>query len=119
MGQPVAEQNRVELVGLAVDVEISAREVGVEQRGAETGHKSKQLLDISVLGASKGERIEPGSGEKGLRVDAAAMGRIEDERHLKALRPRHGEGWRQLGLDRFNLAWAHSCSCRQVRPDAA
>ena len=35
MGQPVAEQNRIELVRLAVDVEISAREMGVEQRRAE------------------------------------------------------------------------------------
>ena len=51
MGQPVAEQSRIELVGLAVDVEISAREMGVEQGGAERGDEAEQLLDIGVLGA--------------------------------------------------------------------
>ena len=35
MGQPIAEQNRIKLVGLAVDVEISPREMGIEQRRAE------------------------------------------------------------------------------------
>ena len=110
MGQPVAEQNRIELVGLAVDVEISAREMGVEQGGAEPGDEGEQLLDIGVLGAPERQRIEPGSGEKGLGIDAAAMGRIEDERHLKARRPRHREGRRKLGFDRFNLARAHGPS---------
>ena len=67
MGQPVAEQNRIELVGLAVDVEIGAREMGMEQRGAERGHEAEQLLDIGVLGAPERQRIEPGSGQKGPR----------------------------------------------------
>ena len=59
MGQPIAEQNRIELVRLAVDVEIGPREMGIEQGGAEPGHEGEQLLHIGILGAAERERLEP------------------------------------------------------------
>ncbi len=94
MRQPVAEQNRIELIGLAIDVEEGAREVGIEKGRAESGHEGEQLLDIGVLRAPERERIKPGGGKKGFRIDAAAMGRVEDEREFEALGPRHGKGRR-------------------------
>jgi hypothetical protein len=48
--------------------------MGVEEGRAERGDEAEQLLDIGVLRAPKRQRIEPGGGKKGLRVDAAAMG---------------------------------------------
>ena len=107
MGQPVAEQNRIKLVRLAVYVEESAGEMGIKEGRAERGHEGEQLLDIGVFRAPERERIEPGRGEKGFRIDAAAMGRVEDQRHFQRLGPRHRKGRRQLGFDRFNLFWAH------------
>ena len=108
--EPIAEQNRIELIRLAVDVEIGAREMGIEERGAEFGDEGEQLLDIGILGAPKRQRIEPGGGQEGGGINAAAMGRVEDERHFEARRPRHREGRRKLGLDRFSLVWAHGQS---------
>src|SRR3990170_342063 len=107
MRQPIAEQNRIKLVGLAVDVEISAREMGIEEGRAELGHEGEQLLDIGVLGAPESKGVEPGGGEKGPRIDAAAMWRVEDERHLQRFRPRHREGWRKVSRDRLSLMWTH------------
>jgi hypothetical protein len=64
MGQPIAEKDRVELVWLAVDVEIGAREMGMEQGSAKGGHEAEQLLDIGILRTPECERIQPGSGQK-------------------------------------------------------
>ena len=105
MGEAVAEQRRIELVGLAVDVEISAREMGIEQGGAHVGHEAEQLLHIGVLGAPQRQGIEPRGREKGAWIDPAAMGRVEKEGRRQRGRPGHLEGWRKLGLDRLRLAW--------------
>ena len=51
MGEAIVEERRIELVGLAVDVEISAREMGIEQRRTHLGNEAEQLLHIGVLGA--------------------------------------------------------------------
>ena len=51
MRQPLAEQDRIELVGLAIDVEIGPREMGIEQGRAQIGHEAEKLLDIGILRA--------------------------------------------------------------------
>ncbi len=69
----VGEHIRIELVGLAVDIEISAREAGRQQRGAEAGSGGEELVDKTVLRAPKGARIEPRCGEEIHRIFGAAM----------------------------------------------
>jgi hypothetical protein len=77
--QRPVEHARIELVGLAVDVEIGAREMGEKQRRTEFRRIGEKLVDIVVCGAADGERIEVALGEKFGRVEAAAVRRIEDE----------------------------------------
>ena len=62
--QIVGEHRRVELVGLSVDVDISAREPGREKGGAETRCGRKKFVDKAVLGAPQGQRVEPRGGEE-------------------------------------------------------
>ena len=49
--QPAVEHARVELIGLAVDVDIAAREVRPHQRIAARHHARDQFVDEAVLGA--------------------------------------------------------------------
>jgi hypothetical protein len=103
MGQPIAEQNGIEFVRLTVDVEISAREMRMEKRGAKPGHESEKLLDIGVFRAPQSPGIEPRGGEERARIDAAAMWRVEDERDFQLLGEGHREGRRKLTLDSLGL----------------
>src|ERR1700726_667121 len=56
--QGVAEHRRVELESFPVDVEISPRKTGREQRGAELWGGGEQLVDKAVFGLPQGQRIE-------------------------------------------------------------
>src|SRR4029077_7300706 len=107
MRQAIADQRRVELVGLAVDVEIGAREMGVEQGAAERAHKAEQLLDIGVLRAPQRQRVELGARQEGAWIDAAAMWGVEHQGSGKLGRLRHLKGGRKLLLDRLSLVSAH------------
>jgi hypothetical protein len=91
MGETVAEQNRIELVGLAVHVEIGPREMGIKQRGPKLCDEGEELLDIGILRTPERAWIEPRGGQKRLRIDAATMRRVENEWNFQALRPRYGE----------------------------
>ncbi len=53
-GKSPVEHPRVELVGLAVDVDKAAREMRPHQRIAVLDHAGDQLADEAVLGAAQG-----------------------------------------------------------------
>ena len=78
--QGVGEHRRVELVGFPVDVEISPRKAGREQRGAELRGGGEQLVDKAVFGLPQGQRVEPRRRDEIRRIFGPAMGRGEDER---------------------------------------
>ena len=92
VGQGVCEHHRIELIGLAVDVEIGARKVGAHQRHAIADHAGEHLVDIAVFGAAQGVRVELGAGNEFRRIEAPAMGRIEHHRRAQGLRIENLEG---------------------------
>ena len=79
-GQAALEHARIELVGLAVDVHVAAREMRPHQRVAALHHAEGELVDEGILGAAQGREIEPGRREESARIDAAAVRRIEHDR---------------------------------------
>ena len=85
--QPAGEQLGIELVGLAIDVEIGAREACRDQRRAERHDRLEQLVDVAILGLAQGVRIEPGGLQEGLGVDAARMRRAEHDRRQLLVGP--------------------------------
>jgi len=58
-GQAAVEHARIELVGLAVDVDIAAREMRPHQRIAALNDAESKLVHKTVLGAAKGRQVEP------------------------------------------------------------
>jgi hypothetical protein len=89
--QGIREHRRVELVSFPVDVEISPRKTGREQRGTELRGGSEQLVDKAVLGLPQGQRIEPRRRDEIRRIFGAAMRRGEDERQPARSRLVHVE----------------------------
>ena len=79
-GQPALEHARIELVGLAVDVDIAAREMRPHQRIAALDHAGDQFVDEAVLGAAQRREIEPRHRQEVARIDRAAVRRIEQHR---------------------------------------
>ena len=77
--QPAVEHARVEFVRLAVDIDIAAREVRPHQRMATPDHAGDQLVDEGVLGTAQGRQIKPRRQQEFARIDAAAMGRVEQD----------------------------------------
>jgi hypothetical protein len=49
MGQAAADQRRIELIRLAVHVEIGAGEMRKKERRAELHDKGEELVDIGIL----------------------------------------------------------------------
>jgi len=90
--QPAGEHPGVELVGLAVDVEIGAREVRPHQRRSLRHDAGEQPVDEGVLGAADGVGVEPRGGEEAARIAAAGVRRVEDERRPLGGRLQHLEG---------------------------
>ena len=78
--QPAVEHARVEFVGLAIDVDIAAREMRPHHRMTAPDHAFDQFADKTVLGAAQRLQIEPRRLEEGFGIDAPAMWRIEQER---------------------------------------
>ncbi len=91
VGQRPVEHLRIELVGLAVDVEKGAGKVRAQHRRPERDAGQEQVIDESVLGPAQGQWIEPRGGEKGRGVVRARMGRIEHQRRAEARRFDHLE----------------------------
>ncbi len=60
--QGVGEHRRVQLIGLAVHIDVGARIPGQQQAAAMGGRRLQQVVDQGVLGAAHGVKAEPGRG---------------------------------------------------------
>ena len=67
--QAAVEHARIELVGLAVDVDIAAREVRPHHRMAAAQHAEDQLVDEGILRPAQRRHVEPRGGQEFPRVD--------------------------------------------------
>ena len=85
-GQGALEHRGIELEGLAVDVEIGARELRRHQGAAQGRGARDQLVDEGVLGTADRHGVEPAHGEERRVVEAAAVGRGNDHRQALAYR---------------------------------
>ncbi len=124
-GQAAIEHARVELVGLAVDVDIAAREMRTHQRVSAFHHAQKQLVDERILGAPQRREIEPRGDQKVGGIDPPTMRRIENDRAAPFFRLENFEGrielifWRVHsggGLRRALYAVLASNSCISYYP---
>ena len=71
--QILPEHARIELIGLAIHIEIGAREMRMQQRRAEIGGKGEEFVDVAVFRFAQCVGIEAGSGEEILRIGTAAV----------------------------------------------
>ena len=78
--QGVGEHARIELVGLAVDVDVGAREAGRQQRGAEARAGPEEFVDKAVFGPPQSHRVKPRGAQEISRILGTAMRRGEDKR---------------------------------------
>ena len=78
--QRVREHRRIEFPGLAVDVEVGARETGRDQGRPEIGRGGKDRVDETVLGAPQGQGVETRAGEEIVAIRGPAMRRGDDKR---------------------------------------
>ena len=78
--QPAVEHPRIELVGLAVDVDIGAREMHPHGRKAAIAQPLDQFVHEQILGAAQRGEVDPRGVKEFGRIDRAGMGRVEDDR---------------------------------------
>ena len=118
--QSVGEHAGIELIGLAVDVDIGAREASRQQRGAEARTGREELIDKAVFGPPQRYRVEPRGGKEIGRILGTAMRRRENER--KAARDRQlqieniglGCGLRELAVHAVSLVRARHAVTSQT-----
>ena len=79
MGPGLAEQQRVDLLLVAVGIDIAAREQGRQQRSAMSRRRREQLIDEGILGAP--HHLDRRGEIEVWRIDAAAVRGIEHDRH--------------------------------------
>ncbi len=77
--QHAVEHARIELIWLAVDVDIGAGKIGEQQRRSENTRRGKQLVDVMIFRAADGDALQAGLGDKIGGIDAATMGRAVDK----------------------------------------
>ncbi len=79
-GQAAVEHARIELVGLAVDVNEAAREMGAHQRIAALDDAGDQIVDEAIFGTAQACPVPAAKCEELARIGRAAMGGIEQDR---------------------------------------
>src|SRR5262249_27953845 len=78
--QPAVEHARIEFVGLAVDVHVTARKVRPHQRVAPPHNAEAEFVDEAVLGAAQRRHLEPRGGQERARIHASAVRGVEHDR---------------------------------------
>ncbi len=120
--QPPGEHPRVELIGLAVHVDIGAREVDPDDRKAAIADAGDHLVHEAILGAAQRRHIYTRRLDEFGRIDRARMRGIEDDRRAPGLRLNDLERGRQLAskfghslgaVACVRLAPARTDSCRK------
>ena len=79
--QRAFEHGRVEFVGLAVGIDVGARETRREQGHAERRCGAKQLVDEGVLGPAQGRERHRRLGQEFGGIVRAAVRRGDHHRH--------------------------------------
>ncbi len=85
-GRRLVEQLRIEFVGLAIDVEESARKISAKQGRAMQRRGGEQIVDHHVFRTAQDIEVERGGGEKVRRVVPARMRRGKHQRRGQSLR---------------------------------
>ena len=76
---PVAvQQFRVDIFGGAVDVDIAAREMGVQKGDAVIGRGGEEVFDVFILGGFK--RVKIAGKVEIIGVAVAAVGAVKNQR---------------------------------------
>ncbi len=117
--QAAVEHLGVELIRLAVHIQISAGEVGLQKGGAHSDDVHEQLIDIGVFGTADREFVQTGRIEETCRILTAGMRGIEDERQALVGRGQNFKGRQtvEVGLRRIRgfavaCVWQMSSSFR-------
>ena len=113
--QPPQKQFGIKLVGLAVDIQIGAREARREQRRAQADHRLEQLVDVAVLRLAQRQRVEAGGLQERPRVDAPGMRRAEYDGGQLFGRLEQRVGGRELGQDRGAFVVGHMSDGASLR----
>src|SRR6185503_294449 len=87
---------RIELVGLAVHVDIGAREIDRHSRKTEFAHTADQLVHEGIFGPAQRGHIDTGRLDEFGRIDRAGMWGIENDRRAPRGRLRDLKRRRQL-----------------------
>src|SRR5690606_11357917 len=82
---------RIELIGLAIDVEPGAREMRDQHRRAERRDDREKLIDIMIFRTADAKRVKARLFKEALWITPPAMGRIENEGHALRSRLQHFE----------------------------
>ncbi len=96
--QASGEHPRIELIGLAVHVDIGAGKIDPNGRKAVFAQVSDQFVHERILGAAQRGEVDPGGVEEFERIDRAGMGRVEDDRRPPMRRLHDLERGRQLAI---------------------
>ena len=108
IGQTALEHARVELVGLAIDVEIGAREARPQEGRSERHAAQEQFVDEGVLRAAQRQRVEARKLEEAARILGPGMRGIEYQGRRK-----------RLGLDRLKGRTQAAVLCPDFIPHRA
>ena len=113
--QASGEHARIELIGLAVHIDIGAGEIDPDRRKAPFAQVSDQFVHERILGAAQRGKVDPGRVEKFGRIDRAGMGRVEDDRSPPVRRLHDLERGRQLAI-KLGHRGAPSLECPHSLP---
>src|SRR5882672_6035731 len=83
--QTAGEHARIELIGLAIHVDIGARKIDPHGRKTLLAEVSDQLVHERILGTAQRGEVDPGGVEEIERIDRARMWRVEDDRRTPVL----------------------------------
>ena len=96
--QAAGEHAWIELVGLAVHIDIGAGEIDPNRRKTPFAQVSDQFVHERILGAAQRGEVDPGGVEEFQRIDRAGMRRIEDDRRPPVRRLHDLERRRQFAI---------------------
>ena len=89
VGRQAVEQGGIELEGLAVGVDIGAREARPQQRSSDAWGGAEQLVDLAILETAQLLDRNPQLAEQALRIDPATVRRGDHQRQRAGIRMEH------------------------------
>jgi len=92
VGQGLVEELRIQLVGLAIGIDVGAREERADRYCAQARGLAHQFVDVAVLRTAQIVGIEHGGRQHVLGIELAGVRRGDDQRQLAAGRSVNGKG---------------------------